>query len=83
MAFALAPLGVYYGRAFQAEALLVLCAPGALEAHSIWVERRMGTDYELDLLRRSSIDQSNSLALAGPALLLVQLTLRLKRRLNL
>ena len=45
MAFALAPLGVYYGRAFQAEALLVLCAAGALEAHSIWVER--GTKWAL------------------------------------
>ena len=40
MAFALAPLGVYYGRTFQAEALLVLCAAGSLEAHSIFVERR-------------------------------------------
>ena len=40
IAFALAPLGVYYGRAFQAEALLVFFAAGALEAHSIWVERR-------------------------------------------
>ena len=40
MALAVAPLGVYYGRAFQAEALLLFCAAGALEAHSLWVERR-------------------------------------------
>ena len=40
MALAVAPLGVYYGRAFQAEALLLLCAAGALEAHSAWVERQ-------------------------------------------
>ena len=31
---------VSYGRVFQAEALLLLCAAAALEAHSIWVERR-------------------------------------------
>ena len=31
---------MYFGRAFQAEALLVLCGAAALEAHSIWVERR-------------------------------------------
>ena len=41
MAFAIAPLGVYFGRAFQAEALLLLCAAGALESMSLWRERRL------------------------------------------
>lgn len=41
LAFAIAPLGVYFGRAFQAEALLMLCAAGALESLSLWRERRL------------------------------------------
>ena len=41
LAFAIAPLGVYFGRAFQAEALLLLCAAGALESLSLWNERRL------------------------------------------
>jgi 4-amino-4-deoxy-L-arabinose transferase-like glycosyltransferase len=41
LAFAIAPLGVYFGRAFQAEALLLLCAAGALESLSLWRERRL------------------------------------------
>ena len=41
LAFAIAPLGVYFGRAFQAEALLLLCAAGALDSMSIWSERRL------------------------------------------
>ena len=36
IALAVAPLGVYYGRSFQAEALLLLCAAAALESHSLW-----------------------------------------------
>ena len=34
--FAIAPLGVYYGRTFQAEALLLLLAAGCLVAHDLW-----------------------------------------------
>ena len=41
LAFAIAPLGVYFGRAFQAEALLLLCAAGALESLSLWREERL------------------------------------------
>ena len=36
IALAVAPLGVYYGRTFQAEALLLFCAAAALESHSLW-----------------------------------------------
>ena len=36
MALAVAPLGIYYGRSFQAEALMLLCAAAALESHSFW-----------------------------------------------
>ena len=41
LAFAIAPLGVYFGRAFQAEALLLLCAAGALESMCLWREQRL------------------------------------------
>ena len=41
LAFAISPLGVYFGRAFQAEALLLLCAAGALENLTLWRERRL------------------------------------------
>ena len=41
LAFAIAPLGVYFGRAFQAEALLLLCAAGTLESLSLWREQRL------------------------------------------
>ncbi len=41
LAFAIAPLGVYFGRAFQAEALLLLCAAGAMDSLSLWRERRL------------------------------------------
>ena len=69
MAFAIAPLGVYYGRTFQAEALLVLCAAGALEAHSICVERRKAWALSLSWIcfTTAGTDQSDSFALAGPA----------------
>ena len=43
--FAIAPLGIYYGRTFQAEALLLLCGAGCLEAHSHW--RRQGDFWAL------------------------------------
>ena len=41
LAFAIAPLGVYFGRAFQAEALLLLCAAGAMDSLSLWRERKV------------------------------------------
>ena len=50
MAFAIAPLGVYFGRAFQAEALLLLCAAGALESLSLWRERRLAWALALSWL---------------------------------
>ena len=37
--FAMAPLGVYYGRTFQAEALLLLLGAGCLAAHDLWRTR--------------------------------------------
>ena len=40
MAMAVAPLGVYYGRGFQAEALMLLCAAAALECHGFWSRHR-------------------------------------------
>ena len=43
--FAIAPLGVYYGRTFQAEALLLLLGAGCLEAHSHW--RAKGSRWAL------------------------------------
>ena len=50
LAFAIAPLGVYFGRAFQAEALLLLCAAGALESLSLWRERRLAWALALSWL---------------------------------
>ena len=40
MAIAVAPLGIYYGRSFQAEALMLLCAAAALECHSFWSSQK-------------------------------------------
>ena len=40
MVLAIVPLGVYYGRSFQAESLLLLCAAAALESHGCWVSYR-------------------------------------------
>ena len=42
---AIAPLAVYYGRTFQAEALLLLFGAGCLEAHSHW--RQQGSRWAL------------------------------------
>ena len=76
LAFAIAPLGVYYGRAFQAEALLVLCAAGALEAHSIWVERRKAWALGLSWIcfTAAALIKVIPLLWLGLPLLLVQLT---------
>lgn len=40
--FAISPVAVYFGRTFQAEALLLLCGAGALVAHCHWRRRRAG-----------------------------------------
>ena len=76
IAFALAPLGVYYGRTFQAEALLVLCAAGALEAHSIWVGRRKAWALGLSWIcfTGAALIKVIPLLWLGLPLLLVQLT---------
>ena len=76
MAFAIAPLGVYYGRSFQAEALLVFCAAGALEAHSIWVERRKAWALGLSWIcfTGAALIKVIPLLWLGLPLLLVQLT---------
>jgi 4-amino-4-deoxy-L-arabinose transferase-like glycosyltransferase len=76
LAFALAPLGVYYGRTFQAEALLVLCAAGSLEAHSIFVERRKAWALSLSWIcfTGAALIKVIPLLWLGLPLLLVQLT---------
>ena len=73
---AIAPLGVYYGRSFQAEALLVFCAAGALEAHSIWVERRKAWALGLSWIcfTGAALIKVIPLLWLGLPLLLVQLT---------
>ena len=76
MALAVAPLGVYYGRAFQAEALLLLCAAGALEAHSAWVERQAKWALALSwfCFTAAALIKVIPLLWLGLPLLLVQLT---------
>jgi len=76
MALAVAPLGVYYGRVFQAEALLLLCAAAALEAHSIWVERRASWALALSWLcfTAAALIKVIPLLWLGLPLLLLQLT---------
>ena len=76
LAFAIAPLGVYFGRAFQAEALLVLCGAAALEAHSIWVERRSAWALAVSWLcvTGAALIKVIPLLWLGLPLLLVQLT---------
>ena len=69
-------LGVYYGRAFQAEALLVLCAAGALEAHSIWMKQRAAWALALSWLciTGAALVKVIPLLWLGLPLILVQLT---------
>ena len=76
LAFALAPLGVYYGRTFQAEALLVLFAAGALETHSIWVERQKAWALGVSWIcfTGAALIKVIPLLWLGLPLLLVQLT---------
>ena len=76
MAFAVAPLGVYYGRTFQAESLLILCAALTLEAHSIWVQRHAKWAIVLSWLAftLAALIKVLPLLWLGLPLLLVQIT---------
>lgn len=76
LAFAIAPLGVYFGRAFQAEALLLLCAAGALESLSLWRERRLPWALTLSWVCFTSAGLIKVIPLLwlGLALLMVQLS---------
>ena len=76
MAFAIAPLGVYFGRAFQAEALLLLCAAGALDSLSLWRERRWPWALALSWLcfTTAGLIKVIPLLWLGLPLLMVQLT---------
>ena len=76
LAFAIAPLGVYFGRAFQAEALLLLCAAGALDSMSIWSERRLPWALALSWLGFTTAGLIKVIPLLwlGLPLLMVQLT---------
>ena len=76
MALAVAPLGIYYGRSFQAEALLLLCAAAALESHSFWSTQRSRWGLILSWLFFSTAALIKVIPLLwlGLPLLLVQLT---------
>ena len=76
LALAIAPLGVYFGRAFQAEALLLLCAAGALESLSIWRERRSRWALALSWMcfTTAGLIKVIPLLWLGLPLLMVQLT---------
>ena len=76
LAFAIAPLAVYFGRAFQAEALLLLCAAGALESLSLWSERRLPWALALSWLcfTTAGLIKVIPLLWLGLPLLMVQLT---------
>ncbi|MDC3010089.1 glycosyltransferase family 39 protein [Synechococcus sp. AH-736-G20] len=77
LAFAIAPLGVYFGRAFQAEALLLLCTAGALESLSLWRERRLPWTLALSWVCFTSAGLIKVIPLLwlGLPLLMVQLSL--------
>ena len=76
LALAIAPLGVYFGRAFQAEALLLLCAAGALESLSLWREQRSRWALALSWLcfTTAGLIKVIPLLWLGLPLLMVQLT---------
>ena len=76
LAFAIAPLGVYFGRTFQAEALLLLCAAGALESLSLWRERRLPWALALSWMcfTTAGLIKVIPLLWLGLPLLMVQLT---------
>ena len=76
LAFAVAPLGVYFGRTFQAEALLLLCAAAALESLSLWRERRSRWALALSWigLTTAGLIKVIPLLWLGLPMLMVQLT---------
>ena len=76
MAIAVAPLGVYYGRSFQAEALMLLCAAAALECHSFWSNQKSKWGLILSWLffTTAALIKVIPLLWLGLPLLLVQLT---------
>ena len=76
LAFAVAPLGVYFGRTFQAEALLLLCAAAALESLSLWREQRCRWALALSWigLTTAGLIKVIPLLWLGLPLLMVQLT---------
>ena len=76
MALAVAPLGIYYGRSFQAEALMLLCAAAALESHSFWSSQQSKRGLILSwlLFTTAALIKVIPLLWLGLPLLLVQLT---------
>ncbi len=76
MAMAVAPLGVYYGRSFQAEALMLLCAAAALECHSFWSSQKSKWGLVLSWLffTTAALIKVIPLLWLGLPLLLVHLT---------
>ena len=76
MALAVAPLGIYYGRSFQAEALMLLCAAAALECHSFWSSRRskLGLILSWLMFTTAALIKVIPLLWLGLPLLLVHLT---------
>ena len=75
MVFAVAPLSVYFGRTFQAEALLLFCAAAALECMSLWRQHRSRTALVLSWIGFTSAPLIKVLPLLwlGLPLLIVQL----------
>ena len=76
LAFAIAPLGVYFGRTFQAEALLLLCAAAALDSLSLWRQHRSRWALALSwlCLTTAGLIKVIPLLWLGLPLLMVQLT---------
>ena len=76
MAMAIAPLGIYYGRSFQAEALMLLCAAAALECHSLWTTQKLKWGLLLSWLffTTAALIKVIPLLWLGLPLLLVHLT---------
>ena len=76
MAMAVAPLGVYFGRSFQAEALMLLCAAAALECHSLWTcqQSKGGLILSWLFLTTAALIKVIPLLWLGLPLLLVHLT---------
>ena len=76
MALAIAPLAIYYGRSFQAEAMMLLCAAAALESLSYWKSQQSKWGLLLSWLffTTAALIKVIPLLWLGLPLLLVQLT---------